>query len=340
MKALVPIRVRRAARRLQRRWARRGLILMYHRVGEDGADPWGLRVSPAHFAEHLDVLARRAHPVSLSRMARALSGRPLRRAVAVTFDDGYADNLHRARPLLDRHDVPATVFLTTGGLGAAREFWWDALEQVVLHDRPLPDALDLPVGGAPFRWTSGGDTRGQAAAPGWRCWEDPPTARHALYRGLWARLQPQPAAARWDALGALARWAGVDLTVRPALRTLRDDEVPTLADGRLVDAGAHTVTHPPLDTLSEAEQRGEIVQSKRDLEDRLGRPVAAFSYPHGQYTADTVGVVREAGFAYACTTAPAPVQRGADLLRLPRLFVEDWSGEAFDRVLQRHLGGS
>ena len=337
MRALVSARLRRAVRRLQKRWARRGLILMYHRVGEEGADPWGLRVSPAHFAEHLDVLVRRTHPMALSRMAASLGGRLPRRAVAVTFDDGYADNLLRARPLLDRHDVPATVFLTTGYLGGAREFWWDALEQVLLHDRPLPDALDLTIDGAPFRWTAGDDAG--PPAPGWRAWEPPPTPRHALYRDLWTRLQPASAAVRWTALDALARWAGVALTVRPALRPLHDDEVPALADGRLVEAGAHTVTHPPLDALPAATQRDEIQRSKRDLDERLERSVAAFSYPHGRLTADTATLVREAGFSSACTTAPAAVVRGIDPLRLPRLFVEDWDGDRFAEALEQHLSG-
>ncbi|HLT47690.1 MAG TPA: polysaccharide deacetylase family protein [Rubricoccaceae bacterium] len=342
MKALVPARVRRAVRRLKERWTPRGLILMYHRVGAGGADPWGLRVSPEHFAEHLDVLTRRGSPMALSGLAEAVDrGRLPRRAVAVTFDDGYADNLHAAVPLLERHDVPATVFLTTGYLGGQREFWWDALEQVLLHDAPLPACLRVTVGGEPFAWASEGEGAGghAPASQGWRCWEEPPTERQALYLALWQRLQKQPEAERWAVLDGLARWAGVSLTVRPDLRALTDDEVTRLASGSLVEAGAHTVTHPPLSALPLAAQRDEVARSKACLEARLGRPVRSFSYPHGEFTPETVSVVREAGFASACTTVPAPVTGGADPLLLPRLFVEDWSGEAFERVLERHLGG-
>src|SRR5215467_4451596 len=101
-----------------------GLILMYHRIAELQSDPWGLAVSPRHFAEHLEVLRRHGQPRPLAQTVKALQrqGLPGGRPLVVTFDDGYADNLYNAAPLLDRYDVPATVFLTTGYIDGAREF--------------------------------------------------------------------------------------------------------------------------------------------------------------------------------------------------------------------------
>ena len=69
-------------------------------------------MSPKNFAEQLEVISR-------------LSPRPV-----VTFDDGYADNLHNALPLLERYDVPAQFFVVSGVLGAETEMWWDALDLV------------------------------------------------------------------------------------------------------------------------------------------------------------------------------------------------------------------
>jgi peptidoglycan/xylan/chitin deacetylase (PgdA/CDA1 family) len=101
-----------------------GLILAYHRVAVADADPWQLCVTPDHFEEHLTVLEK-FRPCRLAQMTDAI----LPGSVAVTFDDGYADNLHCAARLLQKHDVPATFFLTSGYLGGHEEFWWDELER-------------------------------------------------------------------------------------------------------------------------------------------------------------------------------------------------------------------
>src|SRR4029453_8146560 len=97
-------RVRRVLGRLRRRVTARGVILMYHRIAAADRDPWNLCVSPERFDEHLAVLARALRPLSMAQLVQALQERRLpRRAVVVTLDDGYADNLHAAKPLLERH---------------------------------------------------------------------------------------------------------------------------------------------------------------------------------------------------------------------------------------------
>ena len=91
------------------------MILMYHRIAEPKLDAWGLCVTPSHFAEHLEVLADSARIVSLQELLEKYRGGGLAQRTAVlTFDDGYADNLHHAKSVLERYDAPATVFVTSG----------------------------------------------------------------------------------------------------------------------------------------------------------------------------------------------------------------------------------
>ena len=113
------------AKRLINRVMPQGAILLYHRVADEPLDPQLLCVSPAHFDEHLQVLRRCCRPMRLGSLAsRYRFGLAPDRAAVVTFDDGYADNLIGATPILERNDIPATVFVASGSVGKSAEFWW------------------------------------------------------------------------------------------------------------------------------------------------------------------------------------------------------------------------
>ena len=114
------------------------LILMYHRIADEPVDDWGLAVSPALFEEQLHVLRRIRHPFPLTDFVHNLMANTLPSdAVALTFDDGYVDNLVAAKPRLVAADMPATVFLTTGYLDRPGEFWWDELAKLILIENGL-----------------------------------------------------------------------------------------------------------------------------------------------------------------------------------------------------------
>lgn len=331
---------RRAVRRLGKVFGRGPLILLYHRVSGGGPDPWSLAVTPEHFAQHLEVLRGLARPVPLRRLVGELrGGRPSPRSVAITFDDGYADNLYHARPLLERYDAPATVFVASGALGRGREFWWDELERVLLHAGPLPKTLRLSVNGTPHCWELA-DGHGEGDAPRGRESGAAPTSRRPLYFSLHELLYPLAEGARRGALDQLLEWAGANPSPRPTHRTLSPAEVSSLARCELTEIGAHTLTHPSLATLPPDEQWREIKQGKDELEDMTGGQVSSFAYPYGSrgdYSAETVALVRRAGFASACTTVEGPVRRSADPFQLPRVAVADCDGEEFSRRLSRLL---
>ena len=126
-----------AARWLRSRFANGVLTLGYHRIAQVARDPYSTCVAPQHFEQHLAVLRQRACPISLGELVSGLErGKLPRRAVVLTFDDGYAETLSQAKPLLKHYQVPATVFVTTGYLG--REFWWDELDRIVWSPAVLP----------------------------------------------------------------------------------------------------------------------------------------------------------------------------------------------------------
>ncbi|HJQ71522.1 MAG TPA: polysaccharide deacetylase family protein [Blastocatellia bacterium] len=334
--------LRRLASRARSRLSSRALILLYHRVAEASSDPWSLAVKPAHFAEHLDVIKRRASVLSVEGLVAAITnGKLPRRAVVITFDDGYADNLLNARPLLERYDCAATVFVTTGFAGSDREFWWDELDRLLLQPGALPPSLQLTVGSKDYSWDLGEAARyGESAfhANGrWRAWQtEDPSSRHLLYRSLWELMHPMREDERRRVRDDLVSWAGADRSPRASHRALSSDELGELAEGGLVEIGCHTVTHPKLAAIDPSTQREEIGQSKSRLEELLNRRIKSFAYPYGRpcdYTAETVALVKEAGFDSACSTTSGPVNRRSNLFELPRFQAPDVDGEALDRLV-------
>jgi peptidoglycan/xylan/chitin deacetylase (PgdA/CDA1 family) len=328
---------------------RRAAILSYHRIAKADVDPWDLAVRPDHFAEQLDVIGRLGRPLSLRGLLHALKrGRIPRRAIVVTFDDGYADNLLQAKPLLERTDVPATVFLTAGTLDSSQSFWWERLTAIFLTPGRLPVSLEVEIGEKVHRWTLGRDSEYSAEDvrrdEGWRGWHrEEPTARHRIYLDLYRLLQPMREAARDRVLAALCSWAGSGSNSGlEDARALSRREAALLAT-RLIEVGAHTMTHPRLSTLNNAEQADEIRRSRKTLEEILGQSVTSFAYPYGQsgdYDEQSVAIVRQAGFKLACANVPGPVTRGSNVFELPRFHVSDWNGDVFERNLGSWLSAA
>src|SRR5713226_4558856 len=331
---------------LKSKLAATGIILLYHRVADLSSDPQLLSVKPRHFAEHLEIVKRRCRPLSLRDVVRRLQGKtPTRHPVAITFDDGYADNLAYAKPLLERYAVPATIFVTAGYVGSGREFWWDELERLILKPEHLPETLQLhDVNGETFTGELGSE--GYYDADAYRSWNvqlsENPTQRHALYRSLCKLLRPLAQQNRRDMLDTIENWAGTGSAGRSTHLPLSTEELARLDQGGLVEVGAHTCTHALLSSLPKAVQQAEIHGSKIALEEMLDHPVASFAYPFGarsDYNTESVEVVRQAGFELACANFPGTVWRRSDCFQLPRLLVRDWDGETFERWLSGWVDG-
>jgi peptidoglycan/xylan/chitin deacetylase (PgdA/CDA1 family) len=333
--------VRAVARRLL---VRRALILAYHRVTRLDSDPECLSVEPDRFKEHLDVLRRDFHVLALRDLQRRLDdGAVPKKAVVITFDDGYADNLLCAKPLLEQRDTPATCFVTSGKLDQRSEFWWDELARLLLEPAAVPDLLSVDVDGTRHSWSMRDDASARPAARddssgAWNVLKAAEASpRQKAYMELAAILRTRDAKTQDSVMQQLAAWAGTDRAVRETHRPMRPEEVARLHEGGLIDVGAHTVTHPVLSAHSQDAQRREIETAKQQLEGILNRRVSAFAYPfgaRGDYSANTVEIVRTAGFACACSNFPGWVRRGTNAHELPRYLVRNWNGDEFARNLE------
>ena len=332
------------ARRLAHRFepGSRSLILLYHRIDSPITDPWRLAVSPERFDQHLALLRERFRTMALADLiASVRARRPPARGVAVTFDDGYADNLTLGVPLLRQYSIPATIYVTTGYLDAPHEFWWKQLEQLFLEPGELAPRLE--VDHSLLRWSS---DLGPVAAYSpehaqvhrdWIVTDPPPTARHAAFLSLLAEMETIDPGAREEMLADLFGAAGVSRASRLSHRMLTPDEARAVHASEGFEVGAHTLRHPRLSSISPMQQELEIREARVRLEEVLGKKVNTFAYPFGRaadFNATSVRIVRETGYSSAVAVRDIAVSRSSPLYELPRVGVVDWKVDEFEQRLE------
>ena len=310
----------------------RALVLVYHRIGERGLDPWHLAIDPETFAGQMETLARDWSPLSLAELVEGFGRRRLPdRAVAVTFDDGYADNLEVAAPILLEHGIPATLFVTTDLIDSGVLPWWDELASLLLEPAELPPRLTLSSGGG--RWEIPPLAAGErgSAANASRPWEAEQGTRLRVFYEVWLALRALDAPTREAALDEMAEWAGAH---RPSGRVLLTwEQLRELAALPAFGLGAHTLTHPVLPSCSPEEVRAEIGRGADRVRARSGVEVDQFAYPFGTWSRRVARLVAKLGFRAAYTTDGSAISWSSSPHALPRVPAEGHAPVEFARLL-------
>ncbi len=291
----------------------RATILMLHRFedparGIHGDDPGTLRRT-------LAMLRRRRYElVPLLEVYRRLrgDGPPLRRAVAFTIDDGYAEQAEVGGPVFAEFDCPVTTFVTTGFLDGALWFWWDRITWILRSTRRDRFAVDL--GGRPVALE-------KHPADGW-------TASAAAFTEA-CKLVPD--GEKVAAIGRLAAAAAVDVPAAapPEFAPMSWSQLRRCEEAGMT-FGPHTLTHPVLSRTDDAQSQREIAGSWQRLGEEARAPVPVFCYPNGgaaDFGSREIATLRSAGFEGAVMgvwgVADARDLRGSDpeapfrVLRLP-----------------------
>jgi peptidoglycan/xylan/chitin deacetylase (PgdA/CDA1 family) len=298
--------------------SRRLLILGWHNVEGTWAFPSKPGEGTRGLRRQLSFLRRAANVVALDRALDDLAaGRPLPpRAVAVTFDDGYRDNLEQAVPLLEELGIPATIFLVSGVLDRSVVPWWERLG----HAFAVSTRAEL-------EWD--GTTWPVAGSAG-------PSSRDAIAERLKQLMQDERSAAVddiADRLGDHDQAATSDLF-------LDWDGARTLA-ARGVAIGAHSTDHAILANETAEAQTHNLGEARRALETGLDRPVDLFAYPNGtsvDFDERTVSAARAAGYRCAVTTMAGWNDAGSDFFALRRQVMHPEPGLlGFKPIVRRTL---
>lgn len=303
---------------IQRRRAggRRVQILAWHRVVPDfeamrkRVIP-GLLTSTKTFERQIVWLRERFQLGTMDDALDVLSGRTRsdRDLCVLTFDDGYADFVEHALPILQRHRVPSIVYVASAFVEGERV--------PLLHDR-LYRALRL----ARRHRIVGTELALEGKAR--------EALREALSSGdeivgLEWLLETKPRPIALEVAEALERWLGED--PRESWGDVRllgwSDLLEAIERG--VEVGAHTVDHACLPNESPQEVERQLWESKTRIEERLGREVGHFAYPNGWYSPSVVRAVQKAGYRSAVTTEDRQNRLGENPLLLKRRSVWEYT---------------
>lgn len=273
--------------------------LIFHRV-LPAIDP--LRPGepdPARFDQIMRFISRNFAVLPLPEAVDRLKAGTLpRRACCITFDDGYADNLSIALPILEKYRLPATVFVATGYLDGGRMFNDAVIDAIALAKMDALDLRALDLGLYPL----GTDSE-----------------RLAAVSAILNRIKFSPPELRDQQVAGIVEAAACGPLPTDIMLTSR--QVKELAE-RGVEIGGHTVAHTILTTLDDERALEEIATGKRQLEAIIGKPVTSFAYPNGKpgrdYAKQHVPMVKAAGFERAVSTAPGVGVQGGDIYQLPR----------------------
>lgn len=285
-------------------------ILTYHRVlplHKTHQYPFqGMMMARDLFEAQIAYLAKNYTVLGLPEAIRLLEqGQIPRRAVTITFDDGYRDNYEYAWPILKKYQVPATFFITTGFLDRRIHLWWDEVMEIVQQLSYDPNS-----------------GRGkERLLPNWMV---------SLFRKLQEGNSPQAIAKeivdhlnrtslqeRQTSLEALREFANLDPNHRPDLMLTWEQVREMHRSGMHI--GAHTVTHAFLDELEDREAQAEIEGSVQRLQEQLKTPIRLFSYPRGRSVDSLKRLLQQAGIEAAVTTEIGRNKPGTDLFQLKRL---------------------
>jgi peptidoglycan/xylan/chitin deacetylase (PgdA/CDA1 family) len=300
-----------------------GAILMFHRVlpgaRRDFAPNRLLEITPDFLdavVGHLKTLGFAI--VDLDTALTIISDGADRPFAVLTFDDGYKDTRDIALPILEKHDAPFSMYVTTGFADRTARLWWVELEEAIARlsrIRVSVDALtfDLPAA-----------TQAEKSA-----------AFATLYKTLIDGSEENLLAVIAD----LAQQAAVDARSIPDELCLDWTGIEEMSRHPLCTIGVHTLTHPRLGKISDAQMRQELAESRAIIETHIGKPAVHLAYPVGNPVAADArefAAARELGFHSAVTTRPGMIFPAHDARRtaLPRLSINgNWQSLDYVEIL-------
>lgn len=289
-------------------------VLLYHKINTNSVDSQLLKVHPDNFYEQLKWLSDNYSVISLLDLIGLHAvGRISGDEVAITFDDGYSDNLTNMLPIIKELNIPVTVFITTGLINSIGGFWWDKVEQLI-HDAPIRSYY-LTIGKSYFSIDLK-SIKGKIMAIDLIC----------------AELKKYPLDVINDNINNLIDVLNINLRRRKTHSIMNEEQLIMLNESELVTIGSHTQSHTRLSILSNLKQKEEIFKSRIYLENLLNINVDLISYPFGNtcdFSPTTEILTKKCGYLAGIANIQDDITIHSRSTAIPRRLVRDWILEDF-----------
>jgi len=312
-------------RLLQPGWQGVGAVFTLHHVSKTPTDssafaPNRILDITADFLDQTLTLVRQSgyDIITLDEVRRRLVEKDFsRKFVSFTLDDGYLDNYLNAYPVFRKHNAPFTIYVATAFPNGDAILWWELLERIIAGQ----NRIDIDLDGHPqvFETTS-------------------TIAKYQAWDTIYKQLRKMPEQQQRAMIGVLAKQYGMDAHQHCVEHSMDWEILQTLANDDLVTIGAHTINHFALRKLPADKVIEEALNSRDELERRLGKKPRHFSYPYGD--PGSAGprefeIIEALGFDTATTTRKAMLypEHARHLTALPRISLNgDYQSDHFTRL--------
>jgi peptidoglycan/xylan/chitin deacetylase (PgdA/CDA1 family) len=299
-------------------WKGKGAILVYHRVVKDEEIEedleLGLTVSCSNFEKHIKEIKSKYKICSMDEFVRNLKKKNNEFMVAITFDDGYKDNLYQALPILTKHEVPASIYVTTRFLNQEVDIWWYELGEVIQNRTEI----NFQYKEKKFNFLLDNKKR-----------------KFLAYQNLMKLFKSLKIDAQNELMEKITN---TKKRKNYSHICLNSEEILMLEKNPLITINSHGHNHQNLKILSDDEVKYEITKSLEVLENLINRKVKHFAYPFGgkdQVSTREYNVIEDMNFDSAVIGSVYPI-KDCNFFSLPRIYV---GKNTCEKTLINHLSG-
>tara|TARA_B110000438_G_scaffold54268_1_gene54382 strand:- start:122 stop:1126 length:1005 start_codon:yes stop_codon:yes gene_type:complete len=299
-------------------WKGKGAILVYHRVVKDEDIEenleLGLTVSCSNFEKHIKEIKSKYKICSMDEFVRNLKKKNNEFMVAITFDDGYKDNLYQALPILTKHEVPASIYVTTRFLNQEVDIWWYELGEVIQNRAEI----NFQYQEKKFNFLLDNKKR-----------------KFLAYQNLMKLFKSLKIDAQNELMEKITN---TKKRKNYSHICLNSEEILMLEKNPLITISSHGHNHQNLKILSDDELKYEITKSLEVLENLINRKVKHFAYPFGgkdQVSTREYNLIEGMNFDSAVIGSVYPI-KDCNFFSLPRIYV---GKNTCEKTLVNHLSG-